>query len=87
MGQESERDDLVETRTTVEAEAARLRENERLQAQHPERIGLRGRESTDAETVGDVDPRDGTGAASSRAAAGEGGDRLTARRNEDISEG
>ena len=79
MGQESERDDLTETRTTVKAEAARRAENERLQAEHPERVAGRGRESTDAATMGDAD--------ASRAASGEGGDRLTARRNEDVSEG
>ena len=79
MGQESERDDLTETRTTVDAEAARRRENERLQAEHPDRVAGRGRESTDSETMGDIDPRDGTGRAS--------GDRLRARANEDVSEG
>ena len=78
MGQESERDDLTETRTTVRAEAARREENERMQAEHPDRVAGRGRESADAQTMGDTDPRDGTE---------EGGDRLRARRNEDTSEG
>ena len=81
MGQESEREDLPETRTTAKAEAARREENERMQAEHPDRVAGRGRESADARTVGDIDPRDGTDG------AGEGGDRLRARRNEDVSEG
>lgn len=77
MGQESERDDLTETRTTARAEAARRDENERLQAEHPERVAGRGRES------GDPEPREASGSGTTA----EPGDRLRARRNEDTSEG
>ena len=54
MGQESERDDLTETRTTAKAEAARRDEAERVQAEHPERVAGRGRESADARKEGDA---------------------------------
>ena len=54
------RDDAQEEgehRSTVEAEDARRREMERLQAEHPERFGERGRR-TEREGLLDQDRRD-----------------------------
>jgi hypothetical protein len=62
-----------ETRTTVDAERARLEENERVQREHPDAFAERGRQQGRANAEDQLDPTED--------------DRLRARDNEDVSEG
>ena len=82
MGMHSDNPSPDETRTTAKEEAARRTSREREQAEHPELLAGRGRDAQGnaGERRDEPDARPGQEGSGSD-------DRLTPRRNEDISEG